>query len=144
MHVGSFAESEYAFVACRAFAHGAALSAADPKGASIVMGCATIALLVAVLAPLSMESEEFAVDNGDSKIGFRVTLARVADVDRRFSDFDATINNEADPTKKSSVTAIIKAASINRGDADLDSDRRGASFLASVNPSQIPCSSFQV
>jgi polyisoprenoid-binding protein YceI len=56
----------------------------------------TIALLVSVLAPLSMASEKFAVDTGHSKIGFRVTLAKVADVDGRFSDVDATITyNEA-------------------------------------------------
>lgn len=89
----------------------------------------TIALLVWVLVPLCMASEKFAVDTGHSKIGFRVTLAKVADVDGRFSDYDATITyNEADPTK-SSVTAVIKTASINTADADRDKDLKGASFF---------------
>ena len=89
----------------------------------------TIALLVSVLAPLSMASEKFAVDTGHSKIGFRVTLAKVADVDGRFGDFDATITyDEADLTK-SSVTATIKTASINTGDADRDNDLKGTSFF---------------
>ena len=88
-----------------------------------------ITLLVSVLAPLSMASEKFAVDTGHSKIGFRVTLAKVAEVDGRFSDFDATITyNEADLTK-SSVTATIKTASINTADADRDKDLKGASFF---------------
>ena len=90
---------------------------------------ATVALLVAVLSPLSMASEKFAVDTGHSKIGFRVTLAKVADVDGRFSDYDATITyNEADPTK-SSVTATIKTASINTSDTNRDNDLKGASFF---------------
>ena len=88
-----------------------------------------IALLVSVLATPGMASEKFAVDSGHSKIGFRVTLAKVADVDGRFSDFDGTITyNEADLTK-SSVTTIIKTASINTGDADRDKDLKGASFF---------------
>jgi polyisoprenoid-binding protein YceI len=88
-----------------------------------------IALLVSGLAPPSMASEKFAVDSGHSKIGFRVTLAKVADVDGRFSDFDGTITyNEADLTK-SSVTTTIKTASINTGDADRDKDLKGASFF---------------
>jgi len=92
-----------------------------------------IALLVSVLAPLSMASEKFAVDSGHSKIGFRVTLAKVADVDGRFSDFDGTITyNEADLTK-SSVTATIKTASINTGDADRDKDLKGAGFFDADN-----------
>src|SRR5262252_2594067 len=90
---------------------------------------ATVALLVAVLSPLSMASEKFAVDTGHSKIGFRVTLAKVADVDGRFGDYDATITyNEADPTR-SSVTATIKTASINTSDSDRDNDLKGASFF---------------
>ena len=89
----------------------------------------TVALLVLVLAPLSMASDKFAVDTGHSKIGFRVTLAKVADVDGRFSDFDATITyNDGDLTK-SSVTATIKTASINTADADRDKDLKGASFF---------------
>jgi polyisoprenoid-binding protein YceI len=89
----------------------------------------TIALLVSVLPPLSMASEKFAVDTSHSKIGFRVTLAKVDDVDGRFTDFGATIiYNEADLTK-SSITATIKTASINTGDADRDKDLVGASFF---------------
>ena len=88
-----------------------------------------VALLVTVLAPLSMASPKFAVDTGHSKIGFRATLAKVADVDGRFTDYDSTITyNEADLTK-SSVTATIKAASIDTGDADRDKDLKGANFF---------------
>jgi polyisoprenoid-binding protein YceI len=91
--------------------------------------CLTTALLVSVLAPQSRASEKFAVDTGHSKIGFRVTLAKVAEVDGRFSNFNATITyNEADLTK-SSVTATIKTDSINTADADRDKDLKGASFF---------------
>lgn len=89
----------------------------------------TIALFLSMLAPLTVTAEKFAVDTGHSKIGFRVTLAKVADVDGRFNDYSATITyNDADLTK-SSVTANIKAASINTGDADRDRDLNGATFF---------------
>ena len=91
--------------------------------------CATFALLLSVLAPLSRASEKFQVDTGHSKIGFRVTLAKVDDVDGRFTDFNATITyNEADLTK-SSVTATIKADSINTADTDRDKDLKGVTFF---------------
>jgi polyisoprenoid-binding protein YceI len=91
--------------------------------------CLTIVLLVSVLASLSVASEKFEVDTSHSKIGFRVTLAKVADVEGRFTDYDATITyNEADLTK-SSVTATIKTASIDTADADRDKDLKGASFF---------------
>lgn len=89
----------------------------------------TVALLLSVLTPLCMASQKFAVDTGHSKIGFRVTLARVADVDGRFSDYSVTITyNDADLTK-SSVTATIKTASISTADADRDKDLKGESFF---------------
>jgi len=87
--------------------------------------CLGLLLLVSVLAPFSIASTKFAVDTGHSKVGFRATLAKVADVDGRFTDFDATITyDEADLTK-SSVTATIKTTSIDTGDADRDRDLRG-------------------
>jgi len=89
----------------------------------------TMAVLLSMLAPLSMASQKFAVDSGHSKIGFRVTLAKVADVEGRFTDYNATITyNEADLTK-SSVTATIKTASISTADADRDKDLKSASFF---------------
>ena len=89
----------------------------------------TIGLLVSLLAPVSVAAEKFTIDTGHSKIGFRVSLAKVADVDGRFTDFDATITyNEADLTK-SSVTATIKTASVDTGDSNRENDLKGASFF---------------
>jgi polyisoprenoid-binding protein YceI len=60
----------------------------------------TIGWLLSLVATVSFAAEKFPVDSGHSKIGFTVTLAGVADVDGRFSDFDGTISyDEADLTK---------------------------------------------
>lgn len=110
-------------------AKGTALCASRRNGSLPVVRFLTIALLVSLLAPVSVAAEKFTLDTGHSKIGFQVSLAKVTDVDGRFTDFDATITyNEADLTK-SSVTATIKAASIDTGDSDRDNDLKNASFF---------------
>src|SRR4029077_17725905 len=89
----------------------------------------TIGWLLSLVATVSFAAEKFPVDSDHSKIGFTVTLASVADVDGRFPDVDGTISyDEADLTN-SSVTAIIKTASIDTGNSDRDSDLRGANFF---------------
>jgi polyisoprenoid-binding protein YceI len=74
-------------------------------------------------------AEKFVVDTSHSKVKFTAPLIGVIDVEGRFTDFDAVITyDEADLTK-SSVTAIIKAVSINTADSNRDSDLQGPEFF---------------
>src|SRR6476646_9673539 len=87
------------------------------------------ASVACVLAGPAIAAEKFSVDADHSKVGFSVTLIGVTDVEGRFSDFSGTIMyDEADLTK-SSVTAIIKSASINTGSSFRDKDLKAAPFF---------------
>jgi len=100
----------------------------------------TTGLLVSFLATVCFGADKFPIDSGHSKVGFAVTLVGVSDVDGRFADFDGTISyDEADLTK-SSVTAIIKTASVDTGNSDRDNDLKGAAFF---DASKYPTIRFQ-
>ncbi|HET8888814.1 MAG TPA: YceI family protein [Candidatus Angelobacter sp.] len=87
------------------------------------------ASVVCLLASSAIAAEKFSVDADHSKVGFFVTLVGVTEVEGRFSDFSGTIMyDEADLTK-SSVTAIIKSASINTGSSFRDKDLKAAPFF---------------
>jgi polyisoprenoid-binding protein YceI len=87
------------------------------------------AFLLLFLAHPALAAEKFELDSAHSKIGFTATLAGVSDVEGRFTDIDATIlYDEADLTK-STVTVIVKSASIDTADADRDRDLKAADFF---------------
>src|SRR5690348_15641821 len=74
-------------------------------------------------------AEKFSVDADHSKVGFSVTLIGVTDVEGRFSEFSGTIMYDDADLTKSSVTAIIKTASINTGSNFRDKDLKGTPFF---------------
>ena len=87
------------------------------------------AIMLLVLARPALAAEKFELDSSHSKIGFTATLAGVSDVEGRFTDIDATIlYDEADLTK-STVTVIIKSASIDTADSNRDRDLKNAAFF---------------
>ena len=87
------------------------------------------ASVACLLVSSAIAAEKFSVDADHSKVGFSVTLIGVTEVEGRFSDFSGTIMyDEADLTK-SSVTAIIKSASINTGSSFRDKDLKAAPFF---------------
>jgi polyisoprenoid-binding protein YceI len=120
-----------ACASCRfAVAEGSIYDLVVAEGRSLLMfSRLTTGLLVSLLATASFAVEKFAVDSGHSKIGFTVTLAGVTDVDGRFNDFDGTISYDGADLTNSSVTAIIKTASIDTGNSDRDNDLRGTNFF---------------
>ncbi len=102
------------------------LTAIDSRVAHRCMAIAAFALL---FVTTGFAAEKFSVDASHSKVGFSVTLVGVTDVEGRFSDVSGTIiYDEADLTK-SSVTAIIKSASINTASSDRDKDLKSATFF---------------
>lgn len=74
-------------------------------------------------------AEKFSIDADHSKVGFSVMLVGVTDVDGRFSEFSGTIMYDETDLTKSSVTAIIKSASINTGSSFRDKDLKAAPFF---------------
>src|SRR5215472_3989141 len=89
----------------------------------------TVGLLASLVATVSFAAEKFPIDSGHSKVGFTVTLAGVADVDGRFSDFDGTISYDEGDLTKSSVTVVIRTASVDTGNSDRDRDLKSATFF---------------
>jgi polyisoprenoid-binding protein YceI len=77
----------------------------------------------------AIAAEKFSVDADHSKVGFSVTLIGVTDVEGRFSEFSGTIMYDDADLTKSSVTAIIKSASINTGSNFRDKDLKAAPFF---------------
>jgi len=87
------------------------------------------ASMTCVLVSSSIAAEKFSVDADHSKVGFSVTLIGVTDVEGRFSEFSGTIMYDDADLTKSSVTAIIKTASINTGSNFRDKDLKAAPFF---------------
>jgi len=98
------------------------------------------ASVTCLLVSSAIAAEKFSVDADHSKVGFSVTLIGVTDVEGRFSDFSGTIMYDDADLTKSSVTAIIKAASINTGSSFRDKDLKAASFF---NADKFPTIRFQ-
>ncbi len=88
-----------------------------------------ISLLACLLSSAAFAAEKFSIDAAHSKVGFSVSLVGVSDVDGRFSDYDGTVTyDEADLTR-SSVTLLIKTASISTADASRDKDLCAPTFF---------------
>jgi polyisoprenoid-binding protein YceI len=82
-----------------------------------------------LLGGAAFGAEKFSVDADHSKVGFAVSLVGVTEVDGRFSDFSGTLMYDDADLTKSSVTAIIKSASIETGSAFRDKDLKAAAFF---------------
>jgi polyisoprenoid-binding protein YceI len=87
------------------------------------------ASVTCLLVGSAVAAEKFSVDADHSKVGFSVTLIGVTEVEGRFSEFSGTIMYDDADLTKSSVTAIIKTASINTGSNFRDKDLKGAPFF---------------
>ncbi len=86
-----------------------------------------IALLL--MSTAAFAAEQFTIDPNHSSANFAVRHMLVSTVKGRFSQLSGSITlDEADMTK-SSVTAVIKAASINTDNERRDGDLRSANFF---------------
>jgi polyisoprenoid-binding protein YceI len=95
----------------------------------------TVALAISVVAALpntatNINAVQYVVDKNHSTVGFKVPiLGGLSTVSGKFTDFDAQLNyDEADITK-SSVTANIKATSVDTGIENRDKHLRTADFF---------------
>lgn len=87
------------------------------------------ALICAIALATPTAAIEFRIDRNHSTIGFCAPIMGLAKVTGKFTDFTVTIAfDEADVTR-SSVTAVIKTASIDTGVDDRDKHLRSADFF---------------
>ena len=90
------------------------------------------ALLVLSVAGIAQtnDSKPFPIDNGHSTVGFSVPiLGGLSKVRGKFNDFAITLNHDEKDISKSSVTVVIKPASIDTGIERRDTHLRSADFF---------------
>lgn len=82
----------------------------------------------AELTSAGLSQGTWSLDAAHSEVGFSVRHAGISKVRGKFTDLSATAT-VGDTTASSSVTATIKAASFDSGDANRDGHVRGADFF---------------
>jgi polyisoprenoid-binding protein YceI len=69
------------------------------------------------------------LDPAHSSVGFRIRHMMIATVRGRFTDFDGTIYAAEDAPEHSSVSGVVKVASIDTGNAERDAHLRSPDFF---------------
>ncbi|HEX7771277.1 MAG TPA: YceI family protein [Pyrinomonadaceae bacterium] len=93
----------------------------------VLFGCLLFA--VAAVAQVAT-SRPYPIDNNHSTVGFSVPIfGGLSQVTGKFTDFAITINNDEKDITKSSVSVVIKAASVNTGIDRRDAHLRNADFF---------------
>lgn len=88
------------------------------------------ALLLSVAAAQTGSSRQYAIDNNHSTVGFSVSIMNgLSKVTGKFTDFTITLTNDEKDITKSSVSVVIKTASISTGIAARDNHLRTADFF---------------
>lgn len=85
--------------------------------------------LAALSLTLSAAAQDFQIDKAHSSANFSVKHMLVSTVRGRFSDVSGTIHYDPADISKSSVTAVIRAASITTDNERRDSDLRSDHFF---------------
>jgi len=88
-------------------------------------------LLVAVLASssLALAADTYAIDGAHSSAAFAVKHLGLSTVHGRFADVSGTILLDSQAPEKSSVTAVIKSASLSTDNAQRDKHLRSEDFF---------------
>ena len=84
---------------------------------------------VALLSSFAFAADEFKVDPVQSSATFTVKHMLISNVSGRFSNVTGTIVYDEKDLGKSSVHAVIKAATINTDNPGRDADLKGADFF---------------
>ncbi len=75
-------------------------------------------------------ARQYRIDYNHSTVGFSVPIMDgLSKVNGKFTDFTVTLTNDEKDITKSSVSVVIKAASINTGIGARDNDLRTAAFF---------------
>ena len=87
------------------------------------------AILAILLITVSVFADEYVIDKVHSGANFSVRHMMLSNVHGRFTDVSGTINYDEKDVTKSSVTAVIKTASISTDNENRDKDLRSANFF---------------
>ncbi len=91
---------------------------------------ATVLLFSVVIALQADTAQQYPIDTNHSTIGFTVSImGGLSKVNGKFTDFIVTLRNDETDITKSSVSVVIKAASINTGIPQRDNHLRTADFF---------------
>src|SRR5260370_35948948 len=75
-------------------------------------------------------ARQYRIDYNHSTVGFSVSImGGLSKVNGKFTEFAVTLTNDEKDITKSSVSVVIKAASINTGITARDNDLRSAGFF---------------
>jgi polyisoprenoid-binding protein YceI len=89
-----------------------------------------VLLLSTIIAAQVNTARQYPIDTNHSTIGFSVSIMDgLSKVNGKFTDFSVTLSNDEKDITKSSVSVVIKAASINTGIAARDNHLRSADFF---------------
>ena len=90
----------------------------------------TVLLFGAVIAAQVNTARQYPIDTNHSTVGFSVPiLDGLSKVKGKFTDFTVTLTNDEKDITKSSVSVVIKAASIDTGINQRDAHLRTADFF---------------
>lgn len=82
------------------------------------------------IAAQNGSTRQYPIDANHSTVGFSVPIMNgLSKVTGKFTDFTVTLNNDEKDITKSSVSVVIKTASINTGIAARDNHLRSADFF---------------
>lgn len=88
------------------------------------------AILLLVIAPLAQaQTTTWVADKAHTQIGFSVTYLLVSDVAGRFTDFDVRLEQSAEDFSASTVSVLIKTASITTDEPRRDAHLRSNDFF---------------
>jgi polyisoprenoid-binding protein YceI len=91
---------------------------------------ATLLLFSAIAAQQSDVATQIPIDTNHSTVGFTVSImGGLSKVNGKFTDFNVTLRHNEKDITKSSVSVVIKAASINTGITERDNHLRTADFF---------------
>lgn len=90
---------------------------------------AFIALTVMFMAGSALAADTYTIDPAHSSIGFAVRHLGLSKVKGSFTDFSGTITFDAKDIGQSSVSVVIKTASINTGNEGRDKHLRSGDFF---------------
>jgi len=89
-----------------------------------------VLLFSPVIAAQVSTVRQYPIDTNHSTVGFSVSIMDgLSKVNGKFTDFTVTLSNDEKDITKSSVSVVIKAASINTGIAARDNHLRSADFF---------------
>ena len=89
-----------------------------------------VLLFSTIIAAQANAPRPYPIDNNHSTIGFSVPIMDgLSAVNGKFTDFTVTLTNDEKDITKSSVSVVIKAASINTGITARDNHLRTADFF---------------